>query len=253
MPLPWYTNAAQPFTPGHGLGARRSIVQNPFARVASLPSVFPAPFVVNSRLDLPRQYLPKYDQGSEGACVGFAWSWAMSILNHRFYAARKLYLEAQLIDEWTDTPPEQGTSVTAGARILRDQGHWRFARGLTFPLALFEGIETFASAITVDEVRAAIAQGKPVVFALPWFANFDAPIWGDFGKGGPRWWIGRNTNLGAIRGWHAICCFGCRDDIQAAVLVNSWGVNYPIVNMPYETVTNLFQIGAEATIPVDRI
>ena len=41
-----------------------------------------------------------YDQGHEGACVGFAASRAMSLLNRKRYDARWLYHEAQRVDEW---------------------------------------------------------------------------------------------------------------------------------------------------------
>lgn len=251
--FPWYTNKDREVAPGHGLGRREHPDTIPFRRMAAHPlALRTAPTPVNKRLDLPRQYISKYDQGSEGACVGFAWSWAMSALNHRFYAARKLYLEAQLIDPWSDTPPEEGTSTVSAAQILQQQGHWRFARGITFPLALMEGIAEFRQAQSVDEMRLAIQFDLPVVLGINWYSNFDSPQWVDVGAGGKRWWIGRGE-LGNIRGGHAICCFGARDDIEAFVLVNSWGANYPIVNIPYKTVERLvLQEGGDAIIPTDR-
>lgn len=251
--LPWYTNAEAPIQPGHGLGRRHHTGgANPFFRMASHPvALMAAPFTVNKRLDLPYQYIAKYDQGQEGACVGFAWSWAMSILNRRFYAARKLYLETQFHDPWSDTPPEEGTSVVSAAQVLQDQGHWRFARGITFPLALIEGIRSFRSAQTIDELRMAIQLEVPVVLGINWHSSFDSPVWADFGTGGNRWWIGRG-DLGPIRGGHAICLFGARDDIEAFTLVNSWGTNYPIVNIPYATVQRLISDGGDAIIPLDR-
>lgn len=65
-----------------------------------------------------------YDQ-PDGSCVGFSWSRAMSHQNRMRYLAHKLYEFAQSIDEFTDTPPEEGTSVRAGADVLRLYGHWR--------------------------------------------------------------------------------------------------------------------------------
>lgn len=252
----WYENAPKKFEPGHGLGFRKFEGNVPFPRLASRSPKFgliSSNFVVNKRLDLRYDYIPKYDQGVEGACVGFAWSWAMSFLNNRFYDARKLYIEAQYIDPWSDTPPEEGTSVIAGAQVLQQQGHWRFARGITFPLAAFEGIAQFYYANTVDEIRYAIFNNIPVVLGVDWHVNFDSPEWKDYGVGGKRWWIGKDTNnLGPVRGGHAICCFGARDDIEAFVLVNSWGTNYPVVNIPYRTIEHLLQRGAEAIIPIDK-
>lgn len=247
---PWYTNGSGSWLPGHGLGRTPSDRQ--FPRLLA-DRALGIPLVVNRRLPLAYQYIPRYDQGSEGACVGFAWSWAMSFLNRRFYAARKLYLEAQHLDPWPETPPADGTSCYAGAQVLLEQGHWRFARGLMFPVSLFEGIAGMRSATTVDELRYAIANGVPVVLGINWYENFDEPQWGDFGAGGNRWWIGRSSDLGSIRGGHAICCFGARDDIEAFTLVNSWGYDYPIVNVPYQTVQRLIQEDGEAIIPVDRL
>jgi hypothetical protein len=62
-----------------------------------------------------------YDQGQEGACVGFAASRMMTLLNRERYDGRLLYKHAQRIDEW---PGEaySGTSVPAGMDVLRDFG-----------------------------------------------------------------------------------------------------------------------------------
>lgn len=248
--LNWFANYDKPLIKGHGLGHKRSST-NKFQRIR--PPLGLTSFTVNKRLELPYQYIPRYDQGAEGACVGFGWSWAMSILNKRYYAARKLYLEAQFKDQWPETPPEEGTSVTAGAMILRDQGHWRFARGITFPLAAAEGISDFKMVQSVDDIRYAINSGVPVVLGINWYSNFDHPIWTDIGAGGSRWWIGLDSqNLGYIRGGHAICCFGARDDIQAVTLVNNWGPDYPIVYMPYKTLERVIKEDGECLMPVDR-
>lgn len=70
-----------------------------------------------------------YDQGNEGACVGYAWCRMMSLLNRERYDGYSLYRAAQAIDDWDDTPPEEGTSVRAGADVARKQGLWRVIRG----------------------------------------------------------------------------------------------------------------------------
>lgn len=44
------------------------------------------------------------------------------------------------------------------------------------------------------------AVGQPVVLGINWYEAFDRPEW--FANG---WWIGRNPNLGALRGGHCIC------------------------------------------------
>jgi hypothetical protein len=250
--VPWHQTAAGVWIPGHGLGAKPS-KDRPFSRLVRPATLLQTATVVNRRLDINSDWIRKYDQGREGACVGFAWSWAMSILNRMFYAARKLYLEAQYRDIWGETPPEEGTSIDAGGIILVEQGHWRFTRGVMWPAGLMYGIKGVEVARNVDDVRYAISRGLPAVFGIPWYANFDAPIWTDPGAGGPRWWIGlKGAALGAIRGWHAICGFGARDDIEAVQFVNNWGYNYPIVNCPYATVEGLLETSGGALVPIDR-
>lgn len=152
-------------------------------------------------LPIPYAYRPKYDQSTEGACVGFAWSWALSILNRQYYDAFWLYREAQRVDEW---PGENysGTSVRAGGDVLRTQGHRLLHKHHHehHPEA-HHGIDRFRWATTVDDVRTAIAEGIPVVLGVEWFAGFDRPD-----KLSNEHWTGRG-DLGVIRGGHAICCY----------------------------------------------
>ena len=73
-----------------------------------------------------------YDQGREGACVGFGCSRMMSLLNRKRYDARWLWDWAKSTDEWPETNPgdDQGTSVRAACDILRSRGHVPWKRGL---------------------------------------------------------------------------------------------------------------------------
>lgn len=83
-----------------------------------------------------------YNQGREGACVGFACSRAMSLVNRRRYAARWLWNEAKLVDGFADTNPgdDNGTTVSAGFDVLRTQGHRVMRRGVASAPAREEGI-----------------------------------------------------------------------------------------------------------------
>jgi len=94
-----------------------------------------------------------YDQGSEGACVGFGISRAMSLLNRRRYDARWLYQAAQKVDGW---PGESysGTSVRAGMDVLRTVGH-RVVRDGAVP-AVGEGIAANRWATSISDVLAAL-------------------------------------------------------------------------------------------------
>ena len=108
----------------NGLG-RRPLPLGDTAHLEKYPIRGAIPDIVRTverTLALPYHYRAKYDQGREGACVGFASSWAMSILNRRFYDAGWLYREARKIDEWPGEAYD-GTSVRAGVEVLRSVGH----------------------------------------------------------------------------------------------------------------------------------
>ena len=96
-----------------------------------------------------------YDQGAEGACVGFGSSRMMSLLNRKRYDARWLWNQAKRIDEWPDTNPgdDNGTSVRAAMDILRTRGHVK--AGGTAVLEA-EGIAANRWASTVSQVMSAL-------------------------------------------------------------------------------------------------
>ena len=73
-----------------------------------------------------------YNQGSEGACVGFGISRLASQLNRKLYDGFWLYHEAQKIDEWPGEDYD-GTCVRAGLDILRKRGHCESRDGARLP------------------------------------------------------------------------------------------------------------------------
>jgi hypothetical protein len=233
-----------------GLGRR---IPGDFSHVSKYPIRAIAPetvATVNRALSLPN-YRARYNQGAEGACVGFSSSWMMSILNKRFYDAHWLWNEAKKIDEWPDTNPgdDNGTSVRAACDVLRAQGHCRIYRSKTEPCNLQDGIAANRWATNVDEIRTAIASGNPVTLGINWYSNFDTPE--DFAGSTRYKQIGKG-NLGKIRGGHGICTFAAFDKWQSFALVNSWGLDYPMVLIPYETVQRLINEDGEACLITDR-
>jgi len=202
---------------------------------------------VERALDLPG-YRQKYDQKKEGACVGFASSWMMSILNRRFYDARWLWNKAKEADEWPETNPgdNNGTSVRAAMDVLRAKGHVRIFRGECKPPCLQDGIIENRWATSADQIRTAIASGTPVTLGINWYDNFDKPV-----KKDKNYWIGTG-DLGLIRGGHAVCIYRASDKLQAVGIVNSWGMSYPLVLMPYTVLERLLHEAGEATLVTDR-
>ena len=120
-----------------------------------------------------------YDQGSEGACVGFGWSRAMSLFNRLRYDARWLYHEAQKIDEWPGEDYD-GTSVRAGGEILRTVGHRQIygTQGKTRPVGLSHGIAAYRWATSVDDVLEVLGmKGKDYVsFLNSWGRDYPRTV-----------------------------------------------------------------------------
>lgn len=221
------------------------------------------PARVEEVLPLP-YYHWSHDQGTEGACVGFAASMMMAIRNElqardarmkpyvHWYNCMWLYREAQRVDEWPGENYE-GTSVRAAMDVLRTLGHVRIGRRkIEAPAAIAEGISENRWATTVDEIRACIADGMPVTLGINWYSSFDEPR-----KVGRDMFIGReagldHADLGYIRGGHSVCIYGASDVRGAVKLKNSWGRDYPLVWLPYGALERVLREDGEATVAVDR-
>jgi len=163
----------------------------------------------------PDEWWEFYDQGSEGACVGFGWSRCMSILNRELYAARWLWDRAKEIDQWPETEPgdNNGTSVRAAGIILRESGHvdWRgeysdddhTGRG-DYDAAADNGVHTFRWAQSVEDVHRVLQNERA-------------------------------------------------DELGAVPFLNSWGHGYPHRTwMPDEVLDRLMLEDGEVAIPTDR-
>lgn len=244
-----------PSTPPKGRGMGRKIPKD-FAHVTRnrVRTLFDDTVAtVEKTLDVPLQYVPWYDQGAVGACTGFSGSWMMSILNRRKYVAMKLYGRAQEIDEFPETPPEEGSSVYAMTQVLLTEGHWRFFRGIEKLIGFNEGIAAVRWATTVDELRTIVAKGVPFVLGINWYEEFFSPQYVRTTKGinEGEWWIGKNP-WGSVAGGHAICGFAASDRRQAFRLVNTWGHDYPRPWISYDSVQRLIDEQGEAAVVTDR-
>lgn len=200
------------------------------------------------KLELLFHLIPWYDQGREGACVGFAGSWMMSTINRKRYDPRWLWDRSKERDEWSDTNPgdDNGTSVRAAMDVLRSLGHVRVFNGQSFQPTQSEGIRENRWVRSVEDFRLAIASGVGVQVGVNWYSNFDTPqaMAGDA-------WVGVNPNLGRIRGGHSVFFYEYDDEKQAARFVNSWGYGYPRPWMPYNVIQRLLDEYGEATLVTD--
>ena len=156
-----------------------------------------------------------YNQGSEGACVGFGWSRCMSVLNGQEYAARWLWDRAKERDQWPETNPgdNDGTTVRAAAEVLVASGHvpWSdpyadddYTEREGYQADAAQGLTTFRWAQTVDEVHGVLGNERA-------------------------------------------------DELGAVPILNSWGDGYPArVWMPDDVLECLMQEQGEIAIPTDR-
>ncbi len=108
-----------------------------------------------------------YDQGFEGACVGFSVCRAATWLNRSRYDARHVYREAQKIDYWAGEDYE-GTSVRAGLEILRTAGPRRVVGSRVYAENPAHGIDSYWWAADVDEILSHFGSYAERVGAIPW-------------------------------------------------------------------------------------
>jgi hypothetical protein len=146
------------------------------------------------------------DQGSEGACVGFGFAHELNADPSKVmcsaFCAFDIYYAAQRIDPWPGgsypgaTPFYEGTSVLAGAKIVRDWGHY----------------SEFRWAFTENEVARAVSQLGPVVIGVNWYQGMldtDAN--------------GYIAPTGSVQGGHCVVVIGIDVEEDCYIIHNSWG------------------------------
>jgi hypothetical protein len=152
-----------------------------------------------------------FDQGSEGACVGFALGHELAArpsevtgLNYDFLL-KNIYWEAQKIDPWGGgsypgaSPFYEGTSVLAGIKVVKNLNY----------------IKEYRWAFNMDDVLYGIGHNGPAVFGIPWYYDMYFPDSNGFIK-----------PTGQMVGGH--CILGRAIDIKKGyvTLRNSWGKDW---------------------------
>jgi len=164
------------------------------------------------RAKRPRSYTWRcnehFDQGQEGACVGFAMTHELVArpveIKHLSseFAIQKIYWEAQRIDPWEGgsypgaKPRYEGTSVLAGVKLLKKLGY----------------IEEYRWAFGLNDLILAVGYCGPAVLGLPWYEGMFKP------------YPCKHLHVeGEMVGGHAILCKAVDVKDQTFVLHNSWG------------------------------
>ena len=184
------------------------------------------------------------DQGSEGACVGFAWMG--ELLAHpaapkeqpsQKFAnslASSYYRRAQKIDQWPGENYE-GTSVLAGAKIMQEEGF----------------IDSYRWCFNIKDVRDAILTTGPVVIGIPWKSGMYST--------GPN---GIVRVEGNTVGGHALVVTGYHPALKIDGRTqpvfrwrNSWGSDYGVDGsgyIRYNDLEDLLKNSGEACVPLGR-
>jgi hypothetical protein len=175
---------------------------------------------------------PYLDQGSEGACVGFAWAHELAaypepvpIVSNEF--ARNIYRSAKLIDPWPGEDYE-GTSVLAGAKTVQNLGY----------------ISEYRWAFGLQDLILAVGHLGPAVLGVNWYDGMDGV-----------WECGQLHSTGTSRGGHAILCSGVNVRERYFVLHNSWGREWGSggnARVSYQLMDRLLRDDGEACIPLVR-
>lgn len=183
--------------------------------------------------------IPRLDQGYEGACVGFAWSHELAakpkkVLNVTDDYARNIYHDAQKIDEWPGgaypgaSPFYEGTSVLAGAKVVRERG----------------AMEQYRWCFNLTDLLVAIGYTGPVVLGINWYEGMFNPDSKGF-----------IHPTGSIAGGHAIIANGVSIRNKLVKLHNSWGEDWGINGECYiswDDIERLLHEQGEACVPLKR-
>lgn len=184
------------------------------------------------------------DQGAEGACVGFGWTAELLAepftpnpqpsLDSAQRAALRYYKLAQKADDW-EGENYSGTSVLAGARIMKQYGY----------------IEQYRWCFSVEDLRDAVIFEGPAVIGVPWYEGmYQTRPDGLVAIGGNQ--VGGHCIL--VTGYNPSMQFG-DEKFEVFRWRNSWGASYGLNGSGYvkiEDMKNLLSGVGEACIPMGR-
>ena len=152
-----------------------------------------------------------FNQGTEGACVGFALGHELAArpaevrgLGYN-YLVEKIYWEAQKLDPWEGgsypnaSPQYAGTSILAGVKRVKDLG-W---------------IEGYKWGFNIEDVLYGIGHNGPAVLGIRWYSDMYNPDENGFIK-----------PTGSLVGGHAILARAINIKKGYVTLRNSWGKNW---------------------------
>jgi C1A family cysteine protease len=218
---------------GHGLGlipVTREVYYAMPKAALPLKAEIPATYDISDKMP------PVGDQGQQGSCVGWAsgydlksyqenasHGWGATTPETQFspafiYNQRPTAGSGMLLPDALDILLSKGccTLSLMPYNALDDSTQPSSAalqQALSFRIASWNAIRTDkAGNLDLDEIKAHLAAGEPVVFGMPVYENFET--------------IGTEIYTqvsGNYLGGHALCLVGYDDSVQAFRVLNSWG------------------------------
>jgi hypothetical protein len=171
-----------------------------------------------------------FDQGREGACVGFAMGHEASARPAEFrgldynYLVEDVYHEAQRIDPWDGgsypgaSPQYAGTSVLAGVKVMQRKGFF----------------DSYRWAFSTDDLCLGLGYNGPAVLGMNWYNDMYYPDENGFVR-----------PTGDLVGGHAILARAINVRTGAITLRNSWGKDWGRNGDCYITIDDLGSILAD--------
>jgi hypothetical protein len=171
------------------------------------------------------------DQGSEGACVGFSCAHELAakpkVIAVTNEDAQAIYTAAKKVDEWAGENYE-GTSVLAGAKVLKASGY----------------MPEYRWAFGIDDLILSVGYAGPAILGINWHEG----MWDADAKGFIH-------VEGAVVGGHAILCHGVNIPGRYFKVHNSWGKYWGRNGeafISFDDMQTLLAEQGEACIPVVR-
>lgn len=191
----------------------------------------------------PRSYTwrcrPHLDQGQEGSCVGHGVTHELLArpaevpgLDHAF--ARKLYFDAQRIDDWPGgaypgaSPFYEGTSVLSGVKVAQKLGYF----------------DSYRWALSFDDFLLGLSHAGPAVIGVNWWTDMMEPD-----EDGFLW------DSGQIEGGHCLLVKAINLGAKYVTVHNSWGTgwgNGGDAKINFDTMRTLLSNEGEACFFVGR-
>ena len=203
-------------------------------------------------IDLRNRCSAVEDQGNIGSCTANA---AIGILEFLDAVPDNTYVNLSRLFLYYNTRLLEGTqSYDSGCTIrgtfkalnrygVCPESRWPYTiskyktkpNATSYKDALRRVVKSYYSVRTLGEIKASLAQGKPVMFGFTVYEGFDSE---EVARTGVAEMPGMNE---AVLGGHAVLAVGYDDATSRLIVRNSWGVEWGqkgYFTMPYEFVTS---------------